>query len=240
MNGSFTTSGGTPPPPPPGPPPPGPPPPPGAPPGPPPPRRPPPPAHTHPLQVSSLRITVAGRTVVARRGSTTAPSQGSCSAAGSNFVGPRGAWVPGRNAIRVRVPRPLPVDAGRPSCASASCASSATSASASVPHVRWAALVSLAAGVVVALSVAQFAPGQAIERVRVDRPSAALPESLPDRRLPRRVRPGCVQRHLRAGSAHCTGDRTIPKEGTTPRSTGRSASTSDPWRPSGSRRKPDA
>ena len=29
-----------------------------------------------------------------------------------------------------------------------------------------------------ALSVAQFAPGQAIERVRVDRPSAALPESL--------------------------------------------------------------
>jgi hypothetical protein len=44
--------------------------------------------------------------------------------------------------------------------------------------VRWAALVSLAAGVVVALSVAQFAPGQAIERVRVDRPSAALPDSL--------------------------------------------------------------
>jgi hypothetical protein len=29
-----------------------------------------------------------------------------------------------------------------------------------------------------ALSVAQFAPGQAIERVRVDRPSASLPESL--------------------------------------------------------------
>jgi hypothetical protein len=44
--------------------------------------------------------------------------------------------------------------------------------------VRWAALVSLAAGVVTALSVAQLAPGQAIERVRVDRPSAALPNSL--------------------------------------------------------------
>jgi hypothetical protein len=44
--------------------------------------------------------------------------------------------------------------------------------------VRWAALVSLAAGVVTALSVAQFAPGQAIERVRVERPSAPLPESL--------------------------------------------------------------
>jgi hypothetical protein len=44
--------------------------------------------------------------------------------------------------------------------------------------VRWAALVSLAAGVVTALSVAQFAPGQAIERVRVDQPSAPLPASL--------------------------------------------------------------
>jgi hypothetical protein len=39
--------------------------------------------------------------------------------------------------------------------------------------VRWAALVTLAAGVVTALSVAQLAPGQAIERVRVDRPAAA-------------------------------------------------------------------
>jgi hypothetical protein len=44
--------------------------------------------------------------------------------------------------------------------------------------VRWAAPVALAAGVVAALSVAQFAPGQAIERVRVDRPTAGLPESL--------------------------------------------------------------
>jgi hypothetical protein len=44
--------------------------------------------------------------------------------------------------------------------------------------VRWAALVSLAAGVVAALSVAQFAPGQAIERVRVERPSTPLPASL--------------------------------------------------------------
>ncbi|MGH3081561.1 MAG: hypothetical protein ACRDNH_10570 [Gaiellaceae bacterium] len=44
--------------------------------------------------------------------------------------------------------------------------------------MRWAALVSLAAGAVIALSVAQFAPGQAIERVRVDRPSTALPERL--------------------------------------------------------------
>ncbi len=44
--------------------------------------------------------------------------------------------------------------------------------------MRWAALVSLAAGVVIALSVAQFAPGQAIERVRVERPSAALPSNL--------------------------------------------------------------
>jgi hypothetical protein len=44
--------------------------------------------------------------------------------------------------------------------------------------VRWAALASTAAGVVTALSVAQLAPGQAIERVRVDRPSAPLPQSL--------------------------------------------------------------
>jgi len=44
--------------------------------------------------------------------------------------------------------------------------------------VRWAALVTLAAGVVTALSVAQLAPGQAIERVRVDRPAAALPNGL--------------------------------------------------------------
>jgi hypothetical protein len=44
--------------------------------------------------------------------------------------------------------------------------------------VRWAAPVALAAGVVAALSVAQFAPGQAIERVRVDRPTAGLPASL--------------------------------------------------------------
>ena len=44
--------------------------------------------------------------------------------------------------------------------------------------MRWAALVALAAGVVAALSVAQLAPGQAIERVRVDRPTAGVPESL--------------------------------------------------------------
>lgn len=44
--------------------------------------------------------------------------------------------------------------------------------------MRWAALASFAAGVVAALSVAQFAPGQAIERVRVERPAAALPGSL--------------------------------------------------------------
>lgn len=44
--------------------------------------------------------------------------------------------------------------------------------------MRWAALVSLAAGVVGALSVAQFAPGQAIERVRVERPATPLPASL--------------------------------------------------------------
>jgi hypothetical protein len=44
--------------------------------------------------------------------------------------------------------------------------------------VRWAALASLAAGVVTALSVAQLAPGQAIERVRLQRPAAALPTSL--------------------------------------------------------------
>jgi hypothetical protein len=44
--------------------------------------------------------------------------------------------------------------------------------------VRWAALVSLAAGVVTALSVAQFAPGQAIERVRVGNTPAPLPTSL--------------------------------------------------------------
>jgi hypothetical protein len=43
--------------------------------------------------------------------------------------------------------------------------------------VRWAALVTVAAGVVTALSAAQFAPGQAIDRVRVER-SAALPDNL--------------------------------------------------------------
>jgi hypothetical protein len=44
--------------------------------------------------------------------------------------------------------------------------------------VRWAALVSLAAGVVTALSVAQFAPGQAIERVRVGSTPSPLPANL--------------------------------------------------------------
>jgi hypothetical protein len=44
--------------------------------------------------------------------------------------------------------------------------------------VRWAALVTFAAGVVAALSAAQLAPGQAIERVRIQRPATALPESL--------------------------------------------------------------
>jgi hypothetical protein len=44
--------------------------------------------------------------------------------------------------------------------------------------VRWAALVTIAAGVVAALSIAQLAPGQTIERVRVQRPATALPESL--------------------------------------------------------------
>jgi hypothetical protein len=44
--------------------------------------------------------------------------------------------------------------------------------------VRWAALVTFAAGVVGALSVAQLAPGQAIERVRIQRAPAALPASL--------------------------------------------------------------
>lgn len=44
--------------------------------------------------------------------------------------------------------------------------------------MRWAALVTLAAGVVSALSVAQLAPGQAIERVRIERTSTALPDGL--------------------------------------------------------------
>lgn len=44
--------------------------------------------------------------------------------------------------------------------------------------MRWAALLTFAAGVVAALSVAQLAPGQSIERVRVDRPSAGLPANL--------------------------------------------------------------
>jgi hypothetical protein len=44
--------------------------------------------------------------------------------------------------------------------------------------VRWAVLATLAAGVVAALSVAQLAPGLAIERVRVDRPGAATPNGL--------------------------------------------------------------
>jgi hypothetical protein len=41
--------------------------------------------------------------------------------------------------------------------------------------VRWAAFVSLAAGVVAALSVAQLAPGQAIERVPIQQTLAPLP-----------------------------------------------------------------
>lgn len=44
--------------------------------------------------------------------------------------------------------------------------------------MRWAAFLIFAAGVVAALSVAQLAPGQSIERVRVDRPSAGLPANL--------------------------------------------------------------
>jgi hypothetical protein len=44
--------------------------------------------------------------------------------------------------------------------------------------MRWAALATLAAGVVTALSAAQLAPGQAIERVRVTRPQASLPANL--------------------------------------------------------------
>lgn len=44
--------------------------------------------------------------------------------------------------------------------------------------MRWAALATFAAGVVAALSVAQLAPGLAIERVRVDRPGAGTPNSL--------------------------------------------------------------
>ena len=44
--------------------------------------------------------------------------------------------------------------------------------------MRWAALLTFAAGVVAALSVAQLAPGQASERVRVDRPAAGLPSNL--------------------------------------------------------------
>jgi hypothetical protein len=44
--------------------------------------------------------------------------------------------------------------------------------------VRLAALLTFAAGVVAALSVAQLAPGQSIERVRLDRPASGLPASL--------------------------------------------------------------
>ena len=44
--------------------------------------------------------------------------------------------------------------------------------------MRLAAVFTLAAGVVIALSAAQLAPGQAIERVRVERPAAALPDGL--------------------------------------------------------------
>jgi hypothetical protein len=44
--------------------------------------------------------------------------------------------------------------------------------------VRWAALVTLAAGVVAALSVAQLAPGQAIERVPVQQTLSPLPGGL--------------------------------------------------------------
>lgn len=45
--------------------------------------------------------------------------------------------------------------------------------------MRWAALATFAAGVVAALSVAQLAPGQAIERIRVTpNPSAGVPDGL--------------------------------------------------------------
>ena len=46
--------------------------------------------------------------------------------------------------------------------------------------MRWAALATVAAGVVGALSVAQLAPGQAVERVRVapNQPAAAVPDGL--------------------------------------------------------------
>ena len=44
--------------------------------------------------------------------------------------------------------------------------------------MRWAALATFAAGVVAALSAAQFAPGQAIERVRVEPTPPVLPEAL--------------------------------------------------------------
>jgi hypothetical protein len=44
--------------------------------------------------------------------------------------------------------------------------------------VRWAALATFAAGVLAALSVAQLAPGQAIERVRVAPPVASVPPGL--------------------------------------------------------------
>jgi hypothetical protein len=44
--------------------------------------------------------------------------------------------------------------------------------------VRWAALLTLAAGVVSALTVSQFAPGQAIDRVRIERTPTALPAGL--------------------------------------------------------------
>jgi hypothetical protein len=44
--------------------------------------------------------------------------------------------------------------------------------------VRWAALVTFAAGVVAALSVAQLAPGQAVERVHIERASPRLPNGL--------------------------------------------------------------
>jgi hypothetical protein len=117
MNGSFTTtSGGTPPPPPPppppGPPPPSPPPPPGPPPPVPPPRpppAPPPPAHAHPLQVSSLQITAVGRTVVARaRINHRAVARLVLSRGQQLRRAVRRVWRPGPNAIRLRVPRPLP------------------------------------------------------------------------------------------------------------------------------------
>src|SRR5215204_586822 len=107
MAGTIAVGSSSPPPPPPGPPPPGPPPP-GPPPPPPPPQPPsppPPPATTQPLRVSSVRIWVQRRSVLARaRINVRIRAQLSLKRERSTRRSVRKQWLPGSNTIRIKVP----------------------------------------------------------------------------------------------------------------------------------------